>query len=311
VTSHDLGYGVRMPDRRYSYLAWLVVLLAGHAVAFIAVWKFFVQTRHGQLLDAIALTGDTIGRRHVDKLVNAELNVISVLSLAAATAAIGFIALVRRRIILALVTMFLVAGANITTQVLKHGLGRPDLGVDSAVAEYGNRAMSEYGNSLPSGHATVAGSVAVALVLVLPPRLRGLGGLLGAGYAALTGVATLSAGWHRPSDAVAAMLIVGGWAAFAGILLVLTSRRDDVVESQDKHSIAASLLAFAGITLLAVAAGALKLTDDVVLTPLAELSTRRLFVAYAGSAAGVAGVAGVVMAFLMVTVPGVVARRRH
>jgi hypothetical protein len=106
------------------------------------------------------------------------------------------------------------------------------------------------------------------------------------------------------------MLVVGGWAAFAGIVLVLASGRDHAVQSQDKHPISASLLAFAGITLLAVAAGALKLTNDVVLTPLADLSTRRLFVAYAGSAAGVAGVVGVVMAFLMATVPGVVTRRR-
>jgi membrane-associated phospholipid phosphatase len=291
-----------MLDRKRGYLlAWLVVLLAGHIVAFDAVRTFFVHTRHGQLLDTIALTGDTIGRNRVDGLVDAVLNAISVLSLAVATAVIGFIALIRRRVALALVAISLVAGANVTTQVLKYGGGRPDLGADGTLARYDN--------SLPSGHATVAASVAVALLLVLPPRMRGLGGVLGAGYAALTGVATLSAGWHRPSDAVAALLVVGGWAAFAGILLVLLAGPVPVVAPRDAHPASVSVLVLAGVTLLAVAAVAMRLTDQVVLIPPAQLSTRRLFVAYAGSAAGIAGTAGMMVALLMATVHRVVPRR--
>ena len=42
---------------------------------------------------------------------------------------------------------------------------RPDLGVDP------ERAAA--GNSLPSGHTTIAASVAVALVLVVPSKARG------------------------------------------------------------------------------------------------------------------------------------------
>jgi membrane-associated phospholipid phosphatase len=291
-----------MLNRKRGYLAaWLVLLLAGHIVAFAAVWKVFVHTRHGQLLDAIALAGDTIGRARVDGLVDAVLNVVSVLSLAIATAVIGFIALARRRVALALAAILLIGGANVTTQILKYGCGRPDFGVGGALAAFRN--------SLPSGHATVAASVAAAFVLVLPPRLRGLGGLLGAGYAALTGVATLSAGWHRPSDAVAAMLVVGGWAAFAGLLLVLLSGPDRLVRTRDAHPVAVSTLVLAGVVLLVVAAVAFRLTDHVVLTPPAALSRRRLFVAYAGSAAGIAGTAAMVMAFLLATVHGVVARR--
>jgi hypothetical protein len=151
--------------------------------------------------------------------------------------------------------------------------------------------------------------VAAALLLVLPPRLRGLGGLLGAGYAALTGVATLSAGWHRPSDAVAALLVVGGWAAFAGILLVLLAGPVPVVAPRDAHPASVSVLVLAGVTLLAVAAVAMRLTDQVVLIPPTQLSTRRLFVAYAGSAAGIAGTAGLMVALLMATVHRVVPRR--
>jgi membrane-associated phospholipid phosphatase len=289
--------------KRGYLLGWLVALLAGHLVAFAAIWMFFVATPHGQLLDLIALTGDTIGRNRVDGLVDTVLNAISVVSLAAATAVIGFIALIRRRVVLALVAMLLVAGANITTQLVKYGLGRPDLGVDAARPEFQS-------NSLPSGHATVAASVAAALVLVLPPRARGPGGLLGAGYAALTGVATLSAGWHRPSDAVASMLVVGGWAALAGLLLVLLTGRDRVVDAGDAHPIPVCALAGAGIILLVVAAIALKLTGDVAGIPPDQLSRSRLFVAYAGSAAGVAATACLMMSLLLATVHAVVPGRR-
>jgi membrane-associated phospholipid phosphatase len=276
----------------------LFVLLAAHVGAFAAVWTFFVQTRHGQLLDAIALAGDVIGRRHVDGLVDGVLGAISVLSLLAATTVIGSIALARRRVALAGVAILLIVGANVTTQVVKYGFRRPYLGVDGA--------LMGYGNSLPSGHATVAASVAAGLVLVLPPRLRGPGALLGAGYAALTGVATLSAGWHRPSDAVASMLVVGGWAALAGLLLALLTGPDRAARTRNAHPVAVSVLAVAGVTLLAVAAVGLALTDQVATVPPARLGTRRLLAAYGGSAAGIAGTACLVMTFLLATAHAVV-----
>lgn len=291
-----------MLDRRNGYLlAWLLVLLAAHVVAFAAVWEFFVHTRHGQLLDTIAQTGHTIGRRRIDGLVDTVLNAVSVLSLAAATALIGFIALARRRIMLALATVLLIAGANVTTQLLKYGAGRPDLGVDS---QAGMQA-----NTLPSGHTTVAASVAVALVLVLPPRQRGLAALLGAGYAGLTGVATLSAGWHRPSDAVAGLLVVGGWAAATSIPLALARRSGSQARTRDAHPVAVATLALLGVALMVAATLSLTVTDQVLLTPAEELGRRRLFAAYAGSAAGIAGTACLVMALLLTSVHHVVARR--
>ncbi|MGW0434999.1 phosphatase PAP2 family protein [Micromonospora sp. NPDC003197] len=281
-------------------IGWLVLLLIGQILALGALWRFAVHTRRGQLLDTIALTGNTIGQQRIDGLVDTVLSAMSVVSLLAATAVIGFIALIRSRIALAVATTLLIAGANVTTQVLKYSLYRPDLGVDP------DRAA--VGNTLPSGHTTVAASVAVALVLVLPPRVRGWGALVAAGYAALAGVATLSAGWHRPSDAAAALLVVGGWAALAGILLLFVQGADAQVEPGDKHRVASTLLVLTGVVLLAVAAVALDLTGDVLSVPPEQLSRRRLFVAYAGSAAGIAGVAGLLMALVLTTVHRVVPR---
>lgn len=291
-----------MRRRTTGYLvAWLLLLAASQVVAFVQVWSFFVHTEHGQLLDTIALAGNSIGRDRVDGPATSVLNAMSVASLAIATAVIGFIALIRRRTMLALVATLFVIGANVTTQLVKDLTERPNLGVDV------ERAAA--GNSLPSGHTTVAASVAVALILVLPAQVRGVAGLLGAAYAALAGVATLSTGWHRPSDAVASLLIVGAWTAVAGLLLVVTQRREEFAPTQDPHRLAVAALAFTGVVLLAVAAVALRLTDHVLSTPPQELGPRRLLTAYGGSAAGIAGATGLVMALVMATVHQVVPRR--
>jgi hypothetical protein len=210
-----------------------------------------------------------------------------------ATAVIGFIALIRRRVAVAFGAMLLIVGANLTTQLLKQVIDRPRLGVDL------QRATA--GNSLPSGHTTTAAAVAVALLLVLPAGVRGAGGMLCALLAALVGIATLSAGWHRPSDAVAALLIVGVWACVAGLFIVAAQRRDGVVEYQLPNRFAVGALTVVGLVLLAGAALALALTDQALSTPVEQLGRRRLLAAYGGGALGIAGVAGLVVASVLAT----------
>jgi membrane-associated phospholipid phosphatase len=285
-----------MRGRPVGLAASLALLGAVYTVAVIAIWRFFVLTEHGQLLDTVALAGNWIGRRHIVSLVNTVLNTLSVLSLAVATAVVGFIAVIRRRFAVAVVTVLLIGGANLTTQVLKLALTRPSLGVDTA--------REAAGNSLPSGHTTVAASVAVALVLALPARLRGVGGVLGAGFTALAGVATLSAGWHRPSDAVAALLVVGAWASAAGAVLLIAQRPADRDEAP--HWAAVAVLVVAALGFFVVAALALRWTNQVLTIPTDDLSRRRLLAAYGGGAAGIAGTAALVMALVLATVHRVV-----
>ncbi|MFC8845361.1 MULTISPECIES: phosphatase PAP2 family protein [unclassified Micromonospora] len=279
---------------------WLVVLALAQTAAFVVVWRAALHTELGQWLDTVALTGNRIGQDRIAEPVNRILNTMSALSLLAATAVIGFIALIRRRVALAITATLLIAGANVTTQLLKHFLLRPDFGIDP------ERAAA--GNSLPSGHTTVAASVALALILVLPPTVRALGAYLGTGYAAVAGVATLSAGWHRPSDAVAAFLVVGVWAALAGLLLLVTQREQAQVEPADAHRVAAVVLGLGGA--IAVVASALALSWLVDLPQLDpdEMGRRSLFVGYAGSAAGSAGTMAVVAALVLAVVHRLVPR---
>jgi membrane-associated phospholipid phosphatase len=279
---------------------WLVVLAAVEVVAFVVVARFFVRTAHGQLLDTVALTGNSIGRVRIGQLVTTILDTLSAVSLLIATATVGFIALIRRRIAVAFGAILLIAGANLTTQVFKELIIRPDLGIDV------ERAAA--GNSLPSGHTTLAGSVAVAFMLVLPWGTRGIGGLLGALFAAAAGVATLSAGWHRPSDAVAAMLVVGGWACAAGLFILVAQRRHGDVDYGPPNRFAVVALAVTGLALLVGATIAMELTNQVLATPAHDLSRRRLFAAYAGGAMGIAGTTALVFASVLATVHRVVPR---
>ncbi len=281
---------------------WLVVLALVQAAAFIVVWRFALHTGTGQWIDTVALTGNWIGRDHIEEPVNRLLHAMSVVSLLAATLMIGFIALIRGRVALAIAATLLIAGANVTTQLLKYALARPDYGIDP------ERAF--VGNSLPSGHTTVAASVAVALVLVLPPRVRPFAAVVGAGYAATAGVATLSASWHRPSDAVAAFLVVGVWAALAGLLLLITQRERAQVSSADAHRLTALLLGVGGLLAIAGCALALWWLLGQRGIPAAELGRRPLFLGYGGSAAGIAGTMGVVMALVLSAVHRLVPRHQ-
>jgi hypothetical protein len=277
--------------------AWLVVVGLAQGAALVATYVVFVRTRRGQLVDAAALDGNSIGRSHVIDLVDTVLGVVSVASLAGVTLVIAFIALARRRVWLAVGAVSLIAVANVVTQLLKTALlTRPELAPGTVSATQ---------NTLPSGHTTVAMSVAVALTLVVPSRLRGATAVLGAAYGALTGVATLSAGWHRPSDAVAACLVVGSCAAVVGLaLLAVRGPGRPAVP----HAFATALLLLAAVAALAGGALAFYLTAKSLADPaaLATLGRRRRFLAYAGGAATITGTAAAVMAVVLVTVHRVV-----
>jgi membrane-associated phospholipid phosphatase len=293
-----IGYIPGMRSRPYGLVLWLLVLAVAEMAAFVLVWRFFVRSEHGQLLDTVALSGNSIGQDRIDGPVNTVLNAMSAFWVLVAIAVVGFIALIRRRFALGVGAIMLIIGANVTTQVLKFLIDRPELGVDV------ERAAA--GNSLPSGHTTIAASVVVALILVLPGRMRGVGAIIGAVFAAGAGVATLSAGWHRPSDAIAALLVVGAWAGAAGLLIVVAQSRHGGVEYGPSNRVAVGVLIIAGLGLLAAGWIGMELTNQVLATPVDDLSRRRLFAAYAGGAAGIAGTATLVLASVLATAHRVV-----
>jgi membrane-associated phospholipid phosphatase len=180
-------------------------------VVLVVLYVVAVRTGWGQRLDDAALDGRTT-RATVLRATDRVLNTISISSIVIVGAVIGGVALARRRWHLAITAGVVILGANLTTQLLKHAvLSRPDLvtGADPLPDP-----------SFPSGHTTVAMSLALGLVLVVPASIRAVTALAGLAYAVLVGTGTVTAGWHRPSDAMGAFLVATAWAAAgaAGLL---------------------------------------------------------------------------------------------
>lgn len=191
----------------------LLALAALCVVLTVALYVLFVRTRFGQRIDHAALEGRaSLSDESVD---NADdlLRTIDIASVAILGGGVVLVAVLRARFLLAAAAAVLIGGANITTQVLKAVLPRPEL--------LPGHPDIGLGYTFPSGHTTVAASIAVGALLVVPRRLRGAVAVVGVLYAAAVGVATLTAGWHRPSEAIAAVSVVIGWGALAAWVIAV------------------------------------------------------------------------------------------
>lgn len=193
-----------LPSRVPFVLGALV--LAG---AVVAVFAFFVGTHFGQVIDEHAFDGAAVWRAPLARAASATLDALPAVVLVVGIVAVAIITLVRRVWVQAIVALAAVAGANLSTQVLKNVVfQRPETGVADGLA-----------NSLPSGHTTAAASIALAVFLISSPRARPFAAFFGALFAVATGAATLINQWHRPSDVIAALCIVAFWGCVAGFVL--------------------------------------------------------------------------------------------
>jgi membrane-associated phospholipid phosphatase len=134
----------------------------------------------------------------------------------------------------AVAAVVVVAGANLTTQVLKvllaHPRYQPFLG-----------SHQPWSTAFPSGHTTAAASIAVALLLVAPVRLREIAGLLGLALVAVVSGSVIALEWHYPSDVAGGILIAAGWgfAALAGLRAVRQLEREP--DTQESRRLAISV----------------------------------------------------------------------
>lgn len=114
------------------------------------------------------------------------------------------VALVRGRPSDALAALLVVAGANLTTQLLKFALAHPRL-----KAAIGADPFEP--STFPSGHTTAAVSIAIAYAFVVPGRLRGLTLAAGSAFALAVGLSVVAIGWHYPSDVLGGILVAASW----------------------------------------------------------------------------------------------------
>jgi membrane-associated phospholipid phosphatase len=199
-----------------------VAMVVAGIASVTALYVVFVRTRDGQRLDQAALLrvdADPDLTRDIAGVLNDLTIGVSIAVLVAGMA----VALVRGQLSHAIAAAVLVGGANVTTQVLKHGLlTRPHLGY-------------EWTNSLPSGHTTVVVSVAMALLLVVPGISRWLLVLIGSVGATIVGVGVVVAAWHRPSDVLASLAVCLTWAGLVGLWLLVRGREQPPARRTTGH----------------------------------------------------------------------------
>lgn len=253
--------------RRIPFLVGAVVL----AAAFVAVYLIFVTTHLGQVIDERALDGAGAWRGGLIDAARWLLAALPALSIGVALVIVVVVVLVRHNGTVLAVAISAALAANASTQLLKYlVLSRPDRGVAEGLS-----------NSLPSGHTTAAASAALVVFLVSSPRMRPLVAVLGSAFAVTAGAATLVNQWHRPSDVIAALLVVGFWGCAAGFMLATVSSARATRQSGIRLRWLASLA-----IVCAVAAG----VGFAVTLSNASNDTSHLFIAYAGGVAAIAAV---------------------
>jgi hypothetical protein len=211
------------------------------AAGLIAVYLLAVWTPAGQRFEDAVLrgaTGSTDGAR-----ATSALDRISAPTLILAIAVVLSIGFLRRKPLLGFLGAGVVVASVATAEVIQRSVQRPIL------LQHGYRREDQ---SFPSGHAAVAMSVMCALVMVTPYRFRGVVLLATSVGATAVEVATVSASWHRPSDAVGSDLIVLVYVCVAAAVL---ARYGWIAEAGASGRLARTLLAtgYGGVALVALA----------------------------------------------------------
>jgi hypothetical protein len=194
-----------------------------------------------------------------------------------------------------------VLGANVATQVLKQGLlTRP------AMVGVGNE--EGWGNSFPSGHTTVAMSLVVAAMLVFPPGRRLWAVIPLAFYASAIGMATVTAGWHRPSDVVGALLLATMFGALAAYTLLRWGLTGDGTNLWSPRLAARRtplLLASGMVGVVALALAVVALFGAVLGDAWGQLDAARVTAAYIAGCASIVACAVLTISALLGLLAGI------
>jgi hypothetical protein len=218
------------------------------------VWWAMVTTWPGQRVEERVFETADLFQDVVNHLVEPVLLLGSPPWLVAGFLVVCGIGLLRRRWAAAGLAAVVILGSNLATQVVKDGFFHRT----GLVGEW-NRDI----NTLPSGHVTVVAAAWAALLLVTPRSWRPAAALAGAAATCAMCLATVADRWHRPSDAVAAVLVVVAWTAlvcalapagWAGPRDASPSGRGDVAGRLTAVLLGAAAMPVAALSVLAAAA---------------------------------------------------------
>ena len=187
----------------------LLLLVTALSVVGVVGMRLLHHTGAGRRFDIAAGrdAATALSDSHVEHAMSIVLDTVSVGSLLLVGGAFVVIALIWRRVDLAIAGAVLLGGSLATTELLKLRLHSPP--------EVPDRLRASY----PSGHATVALALGLTVVLLAPPTLRTLAVAVAIAYAAIVGGALVFTAWHYPSDVGGGFFVATAWAAVAAQLV--------------------------------------------------------------------------------------------
>jgi membrane-associated phospholipid phosphatase len=198
-----------------------LVVALGCVLSTTVVWLLAFQTGAGARLDSSVLGGFTgLRGSRVEPLGNAASHLADPIPFAVLALVLVSIAVARHRPRHALVVAVVLAGANVTTQLLKPlaTVPRPADGPP----------LAPLADAWPSGHSTAAMALALCFVLVAPARWRPLAAAAGGVFAVAQAYGLLVMGWHYPSDVVGGFGVAAGWLALGvAAVRVATGRSEE------------------------------------------------------------------------------------
>jgi membrane-associated phospholipid phosphatase len=187
-------------------------LLAGAALcatAFIVMLALAYGSSGARWLDASAMQGFlNLQRPRVTTLTTWLASLGDPASVAVIALALAAVALARGRPRVSLFVVALVGVTSVSSQLLKVLLAYPRYQEDVL----GGRVVEIQPAAFPSGHATASMTLAIALVVVMAPRLRPAAAVVGSALALGVSFSVVSMGWHFPSDVIGGFLLATGWA---------------------------------------------------------------------------------------------------
>lgn len=199
------GRSVERPGRSGAAGA---LLLSGLCLTGLAlIWAMAELMPAVQVRDAVALRDFTLlSGPQVNMLADFLLRLLDPLLFTVWGAVLVLFALTRKRPRVALAVALVMGLAPLASEMLKPLLAHPHVPVGSIYVDPA---------SWPSGHSTAAAALVLCALLVVPARLRGAVGALGAMFAVAVGCALLIRAWHMPSDVVGGYLMGALWMSLA------------------------------------------------------------------------------------------------
>jgi membrane-associated phospholipid phosphatase len=185
----------------------LVALAAGCVAVFGALLALAYWVPGAEWLDGAALDGFGALQGHgLDGIATTIAHSFNPFPYAIVAIGVMAFAFLKRDARTAAAATLILVGANVSSQVLKPLLAHPREFV------YSNGHVSDVaGAAYPSGHATAAMSLALAVLLVAPRARRPLVATLGALVTIAVSFSIVMLGWHFPSDIVGGYLVATVW----------------------------------------------------------------------------------------------------